>query len=94
MMMFRTRPHASDPNKCIFDVWLWANPADAPEHILGMKTVKHGEIPLGEILDQDARNLPEVQRGMHSKGFKGLFLNEQEERIRHFHKVVMEYVNG
>ena len=49
---------------------------------------------IGTVLDQDAANLPGVQAGMHSKGFQGLWLGNQELRIRHFHKVLDDYVYG
>ncbi len=44
------------------------------------------------MLDQDAANLPNVQAGMHSRGFRGLWLGRQELRIRHFHKVIDDYL--
>jgi hypothetical protein len=44
------------------------------------------------VLDQDAANLPNVQVGMHSRGFRGLWLGRQELRIRHFHKVIDDYL--
>lgn len=91
-LMFRTRPHATDPQKCYFDMWMFATNEPGMEHIVGLPQFKHGETTLGEVLDQDARNLPFVQRGMNSRGFKGLYLSEQEERIRHFHAVVTDYV--
>jgi hypothetical protein len=31
---------------------------------------------------------------MHSAGFNGLWLGRQELRIRHFHKVIDDYVYG
>jgi len=45
-----------------------------------------GEPPcLGEVLDQDSDLLPVVQKGAHSRGFKGPLWSEQEGRLRHFH---------
>ena len=56
-----------------------------PEYIY----VKDGEEhTLGEVLDQDAYNLPYVQKGMNSPGYRGLWCGEQERRIIHFHQVV------
>ena len=46
------------------------------------------------MLDQDAANLPGVQAGMHSTAFEGLWIGAQELRIRHFHKVIDDYVYG
>jgi hypothetical protein len=47
---------------------------------------------LGQVLDQDAYNLPGVQKGMQSDGFPGLWLGSQELRIRHFHQVLQSYI--
>jgi len=51
--------------------------------------IKDGEEhTLGEVLDQDAHNLPFVQKGMNSPAYRGLWCGEQERRIIHFHQVV------
>ena len=44
------------------------------------------------VIDQDASNLATVQQGMNSAGFNGLWLSDQELRLRHFHKTITEYV--
>ncbi len=44
------------------------------------------------MLDQDLHNLPRVQAGMRSRAFRGLLLNAQERRIRHFHRTLEHYV--
>ena len=91
--IFRQRPHPTDPNKCFFDIWTfelvpdgeaWPEPRD-------YQRFKHGDKSIGLVLDQDAANLPGVQAGMNSEGFKGLWLGNQELRIRHFHKVIDDY---
>ena len=48
----------------------------------------------GDLLAQDTYNLPRIQRGMHSAGFEGLHLGDQELRIRHFHSVLDRYLDG
>ena len=132
-MMFTQRPHAEDPNKCLYDLQMFSLPSDTnnkrtkqaneasdsnapsymtieedegaarvnpgmdeavqgeadatgrPEHIY----VKDGEEhTLGEVLDQDAHNLPFVQKGMNSPAYRGLWCGEQERRIIHFHQVI------
>jgi phenylpropionate dioxygenase-like ring-hydroxylating dioxygenase large terminal subunit len=95
VMVFRQRPHPSDPNKMYYDVQNYATvpngepwPERAPH-----RQWKHGEESLGEVLDQDASNLPRVQRGMNSAGYRGLWIGNQELRIRHFHKTLDEYIN-
>jgi phenylpropionate dioxygenase-like ring-hydroxylating dioxygenase large terminal subunit len=93
MLMFVSRPHPTDPDKMFFDLLNFAHlapetPHQLPEHT----TYDHGQISLGQVLDQDAHNLPVVQEGMHSAAYDGLILGEQELRIRHFHKVLEDYV--
>ncbi len=94
LMLFRQRPHPTDPNRMLFDIWTYELVPDGeewperPEHA----TYKHGEKSIGRVLDQDAFNLPTVQQGMNSEGYRGLWLGDQELRIRHFHSVIDEYL--
>jgi phenylpropionate dioxygenase-like ring-hydroxylating dioxygenase large terminal subunit len=133
MMLFRQRPHPTDPNKSFFDLqnYLMQPGASIPgvmdnQDISGTKNeeienskdevsrkrrmggtyqeipteierplhrqFKHGEESLGVVLDQDAYNLPHVQKGMNSEGYEGLWLGTQELRIRHFHQTIDDYV--
>ena len=98
LMLFRQRPHPEDPDKMFYDIWVFELPDGEkddpaveyrrPRH----QHFKHGDKSIGLVLDQDAFNLPNVQRGMHSAGFPGLFLGKQELRIRHFHHVIDQYL--
>lgn len=53
---------------------------------------KYGERSSGLLLDQDASCLETVQKGLHSRGCKGMWIGNQERRIRNFHRVLDEYV--
>ncbi len=98
LMMFRQRPHPTDPGKMFFDYFMFQLPgADfdranykRPIH----RTYKHGETSLGLVINQDAYNLPHVQQGMMSAGYPGLWIGDQELRIRHFHKTIESYCYG
>lgn len=94
--IFRQRPHATDPNKCYFDIWTFKLVPEGEEwpELPEFRQFKHGEKSIGLVLDQDAANLPGVQKGMQSKGYRGLWLGDQELRIRHFHKVLDDYLYG
>lgn len=99
LMLFRHRPHPTDPNKMYFDVWTFELPGKQDENAKPYRRPRHqffraGQKSLGLVVNQDASNLPSVQRGMQSAGYKGLWLNEQEVRIRHFHKVIDDYISG
>jgi len=95
-LFFRQRPHATDPNKMLFDVQSYtripdgAEPPPRPRH----EQFKHGEISLGLVLDQDAYNLPRVQKGMNSAAYPGLWINYRERRIRHMHQTIDDYIQG
>lgn len=96
LMLFRQRPHATNPDRMYYDIWLFELVPDGeewPERVRHIQ-FKHGDKSIGQVLDQDAFNLPTVQRGMHSSAFKGLWLGDQELRLRHFHKIIDDYVYG
>ncbi|MFN3231454.1 MAG: aromatic ring-hydroxylating oxygenase subunit alpha [Alphaproteobacteria bacterium] len=94
MMLFLSRPHPTDPNKMFWDLqfYMHVDPAqpkpDRPERTQH----KYDEVDLGEVLNQDAYNLPHVQAGMNSDAYEGLILSEQEVRILAFHKTWEDYV--
>ncbi|MGE0668361.1 MAG: SRPBCC family protein [Sphingomonadales bacterium] len=96
MMLFRQRPHETDPNKMYYDVTVHVRVPDnqprppMPDH----EHVAFGERSLGLVLDQDAVNLPHVQKGMNSAAFKGLWISSQERRIRHMHHTLMKYIDA
>jgi len=98
LMMFRQRPHPDDPNKMFFDYYMFELPDndfdwenfEKPQH----RHYKYGETSLGLVINQDAYNLPHVQRGMKSEAFEGLWIGDQELRIRHFHKTLEDYVGA
>jgi len=94
--IFRQRPHPTDPDKMFYDIMtfdLVPEGTEWPERA-EHRHWKYGDKSIGTVLDQDAANLPSVQAGMHSKGFKGLWVGRQELRIRHFHKVIDDYIYG
>ncbi len=94
--IFRQRPHPTDPDKMFYDILTYElvpEGAEWPERAKPRKWL-HGDKSIGTVLDQDAANLPGVQAGMHSAGFPGLWIGRQELRIRHFHKVIDDYVYG
>ncbi|WP_309602515.1 aromatic ring-hydroxylating dioxygenase subunit alpha [Sphingomonas sp.] len=98
LMLFRQRPHPTDPDKMYYDIWMFElADAEKDDPAVEYRRPKHqhftyGDKSIGLVLDQDAFNLPNVQKGMHSSAFEGLWLGEQELRIRHFHKVVDDYL--
>ncbi len=93
-LMMRVRPHETDPNQCYCDVQIlvYQDP-DKPKKRAVHTVSTDGDVSLSEMIDQDAARVREVQKGMRSAGFKGLYLGDQERRIRHFHHVLMAYMD-
>jgi len=93
------RPHPTDPEKCLFDMWyLTLFPDGATEYYSNSMRdwvsidhqVEHGRGKVGEIscgpgIDQDVTIWSTQQAGLRSRGFRGEYLPWQERRIRFFH---------
>ncbi len=94
VLWYRLRPNGDDPESCIFDVWALElfGPGKVPE--LKRESYNHWEdanFPL--IYRQDFVNIPEVQKGFHSRGFKGERTNPVQERaISNFHRVLRRFL--
>lgn len=101
----RARPHHSDPEQCIFDNW-WYAPAPEGETMpvatmLGPVArdaeVEHVvyEYPnyeMGMTINQDIAVFVQQQKGFRSRGFKGVYLSNQEMRLRRYHELIDQYV--
>lgn len=61
-----------------------------PEH----RFYRYGEQSSGLLLDQDASCLAGVQKGLHSRGMKGLWISHHERRIRNFHYWWEQYIDS
>ena len=101
---YRYRPIDSDPGTCVMDLYFLdsfpentARPADATTVHLDFDqpfTQVPGLSGLAAIFDQDANNLPEVQRGLlASRRGAVLTADYQECRIRHFHQTLDHYLD-
>jgi phenylpropionate dioxygenase-like ring-hydroxylating dioxygenase large terminal subunit len=104
----RARPHRSDPERCLFDNWWYASPAGiaaGPEaNERGMGTARVDEAPvvllefgkhsIGPAIEEDVAVFVTQQRGFRSRGFKGVYLSNQEKRIRRYHELIDDYIDG
>ncbi len=110
LVAMRHRPHQTgNPRKMYFDFIMFKHlpPGERPRPFTH-RIVKPGEMSAGEalewgeytfdavndVLGQDVSTMPFVQRGMESESFEGLFLGEQEMRIRHFHANLDSYIEA
>ncbi|MFO7591058.1 MAG: aromatic ring-hydroxylating dioxygenase subunit alpha [Acidimicrobiia bacterium] len=102
---YRFRPDGDTPDRCLMDIMLLRpvpedepRPAPAAVRAIGIDEGFDVAPELGGlvgILQQDASNLPRVQRGLKSSGYSRVNFGEyQESRIRHFHQTLGEYVEG
>ena len=53
-----------------------------------------GKATMTDTIDQDLSLLAHAQRGMHSEGFQGCWLNEIECRVSHFHEELERQVTA
>jgi phenylpropionate dioxygenase-like ring-hydroxylating dioxygenase large terminal subunit len=95
--LFRHRPQPGDPGRMIWDFQEYRRIAPGgerpprPEHVHARWGEGH-EKKLHLALFQDGEAAPPQQRGLESRGFRGLQLARQERRIRHFHAILDEYL--
>lgn len=94
VLWYRMRPHPTDNESCIFDIWSLNRyaPGKEPEvtqHISEGFAAAKGRNP---FLEQDFANMEAVQKGMRSRGWEGARTNPLEEiSVNHFHRVLDEF---
>jgi nitrite reductase/ring-hydroxylating ferredoxin subunit len=102
-IFYRFRPHGDNPEECIHETLFMMpipkgekRPAPAKTHWLDFDDdyTKAPELGmLAKVFNQDIVNLPHVQRGMKSiKSKEIIFANYGETKIRHFHKLLNEWL--
>lgn len=94
VLWYRFRPAGDDHTHAIFDIWSLERypPGEEPqvEH-QQFDDWREGDFPL--IYAQDFQNIPKVQRGMKSRGFKGGRPSPIQERaISHFHRTLRRFL--
>jgi hypothetical protein len=116
--ILRSRPHATDPNKCYWDKLALRMFPDAeaqnranisfnldqdgvpdgserPEHDeFTQEDIIAGRKTMTITLDQDIHLIRDVQKGMHSRGFKEAWLNDDESRVQHYHTWLDSYMES
>lgn len=101
---FRYRPHESDPEKMYYDLIMLVHYPKGTEMPCERKffedKVKYDEVAdtpmsyiITDVLQQDADNVSINQKGLKSDGFRGMYLGDQELRLRHFHNCVDQYLS-
>ena len=107
VLTYRHRPNGDDVDSCIMDIFFLMPFPEGEERPEDVPTVRleidepfskasdvMGE-GLARIFDQDASNLPQVQKGMKASKKGAITLaNYQEVRIRHFHQTLDKYLTA
>ncbi|MFY9351981.1 MAG: aromatic ring-hydroxylating dioxygenase subunit alpha [Sphingobium sp.] len=97
VQLLRSEPHPTDPERCIFDHWFMAHPIGDTGVVIGpngptplepvdREHIVFGEKSLGVVADQDLSVATGQQLGLHSRGFRGGILSNQEKRVQFFHE--------
>ncbi|MDE2404858.1 MAG: aromatic ring-hydroxylating dioxygenase subunit alpha [Sphingomonadales bacterium] len=107
--VFRTEPDPEDPNWSTFDYWYLSpeieGQAEVPtlygmrpwveaEHETALFGLAEAKIAQGDFLSQDLAVAVSQQQGLRSRGHDDAYLSEQETRIRRFHEVINDYIEG
>jgi phenylpropionate dioxygenase-like ring-hydroxylating dioxygenase large terminal subunit len=97
-MIYRVRPDARDPDHCVFEIFSTKTyPAAAKLPRAEVRTVTDTSDPdqVLPIPRQDLGNIPRMQRGLHSKGCKQIWLaSEQEKMILNMHQEMDRYLDA
>jgi len=107
--VFRYRPHATDPNICYYDFFIMSHLPPGTERLERPENKIHRhrdgidyaeafgdtfDPVLANVLSQDGSNMTTMQDGIKSDSFKGMHLCDQEIRLRHFHKIIDDFISG
>jgi phenylpropionate dioxygenase-like ring-hydroxylating dioxygenase large terminal subunit len=103
----RARPHPTDPQQCIFDNWWYASVPEGdllPVNTMMGPVERDAEVvhavaqypdhEMGKTINEDIAVFVQQQKGFRSRGFKGVYLSKQEERVRRYHEVIDDYIEG
>jgi len=59
-----------------------------------LQMLTYGEDSIGAAIEEDVAVFVTQQRGFRSRGFKGVYLSNQEKRIRRYHEMIDDYIEG
>jgi len=93
-LCYRARPNGYDPNSCIFEVYVLERfPEGQEPKTAWVYEPNATEEKWRKILSQDFANMPQVQKGMKSRGYSGGRPSPvQEACVAHFHKLLSQYM--
>jgi len=95
LLGYRVRPDATDPDRCIFEMFSLEHfvPGEIPETKWQEFQHWREHDGWGQLPTQDLKNIADIQSGLHSDGFKGHWLNTaQEMSIRNQHAIADRFL--
>ena len=98
VMMYRIRPNGDDPNKCIFEIYsttTYGPDVEVPRAEPQVVTDATDPEQLLLIPRQDFSNVGRIQKGLHSKGLKQIWLAKNHEAmILNMHQCLDKYLGA
>lgn len=92
-LYYRVRPYRTDPDKCIFEAIAIERFPQGQESKTEWKYADPTEENWRRVIAQDFSNMIEVQRGLHSRGFRGTLPNpHQEQKVSNLHRNLARYM--
>jgi phenylpropionate dioxygenase-like ring-hydroxylating dioxygenase large terminal subunit len=83
-MMYRARPHGTDPDRCIFEIFstkTYPAAVTPPRAVVQQVTNIHDPEQVRLIPRQDLGNIPRMQKGLHSMAMRQTWLAANQEKI-------------
>ena len=92
-LCYRSRPHEDDPNWCVFEAYALERFPEGQEPKTEWVNAEPTAENWGLVLSQDFANMKWVQKGQHSRGFRGPLPNpHQERKVTNFHRNLANYM--
>jgi phenylpropionate dioxygenase-like ring-hydroxylating dioxygenase large terminal subunit len=96
-LWYRMRPHGDDHDRCVVDIWALGRFAPGQEPKVEQQIFDGFPAFRGqcEFLEEDFSNIEAVNRGVKSRGFRGVVLNPvQEGGVAHFQDLLTRYLRA
>lgn len=97
-MMYRVRPHATDPNRSTFEIFstkTYPAAVKPPRAVVQHVTDVNDPSQVRLIPRQDLSNIPRVQKGLHSRAMRQAWLAANQEKIiLNMHQELDRYLRG
>ena len=83
-MIYRARPHPTDPDRCTFEILstkTYPAAVKVPRAVVQTVTDLADPEQVRQIPRQDLGNIPRMQKGLHSRGIRHIWLAAHHEKI-------------